>query len=72
MPRGQSHGQRGHLNFGAYDWNPMPVLLKSIPYKNKVWKGLSSFPDVKTEAQRRRSFAKALRHFRVKVMCPGD
>lgn len=36
----------------------MPVLLKSIPCKNKVWEGLSSFPDVKTEAQGRQSFAK--------------
>lgn len=49
----------------------MPVLLKSAPYKNKVWEGLPSFRDVKTEVQGRQSFAKALGHFRIKVMCPG-
>jgi hypothetical protein len=50
----------------------MPVLLKCTPYKSEVWEGLSSFPDVKTEVQRSKSFAKALGHFRIKVMCPGD
>lgn len=24
------------LYFTTYDWNPMPVLLKSVPYKDKV------------------------------------
>lgn len=68
--KGQSHGQRGHCTLGLMTG----ILCQPcfIPYKNKVWKGLSSFPDVKTEAQGRKSFAKALGHFRIKVMCPGD
>lgn len=49
----------------------MPVLLKSVLYKTKVWKNLS-FPDMKTEAQGRQSLAKALGYFRIRALCLED